>query len=438
MEIIVTHDNSDFDAFSSMVAATHLYPGARMVLGKRTAKSVRDYLALHKDRFETLRFEEFDHEAVTRLIVVDVRRADRLEPYGRVIERARKREVEVHIYDHHAATPHDLVGDVEVVEPVGSATTLLVELLRDRGVSLDADEATLMALGIQADTGSLTYARTTPRDAEAYAWTLAHGANLAVVNRYLNSGFDEDQRGVLSRMLGHVKPVRVGKVDVGTVIVDLEKAVPDLGSLVGELAALERWPAVLAVFPTGGKRSFVVGRATVPYVDVAAAVSAVGGGGHRGAAAAVVKQADGSRILDELVTALRADPPRPAQVGDVMTSPVRSVEPATLLTQAEQMMDESNIRGVVVLDEAKVVGVLSRRDLKKAHRDGRMHLKVSSCMAHRIHTIDVGAPLEDALARMSDADVGRLPVMREGRLVGIVTRADLLGVLYGESESESE
>lgn len=289
-----------------------------------------------------------------------------------------------------------------------------------------------MALGIQADTGGLVYARTTARDAEAYAWALAQGARLAVVNRYLNAAFDEQQRAVLSRMLGQVREVDVGPVKLGTVIVPLERPVPDLGALVTQVAELEGHAGLLAVFPTGGKRSFVVGRATVPYFDVAVALAAVGGGGHGGAAAAIIKHADGERILEQMLAALRADPPVPRKVGDVMSSPVRTIEADRPLAEADRILMQDNIHGMPVVRDGTLVGVISRRDLAKARRDDRMHLRVNSCMAHHPRVIEPSAPLEEALASMSEGDVGRLPVLRGGQLVGIVSRADVLRVLYGE------
>jgi tRNA nucleotidyltransferase (CCA-adding enzyme) len=76
--------------------------------------------------------------------------------------------------------------------------------------------------------------------------------------------------------------------------------------------------------------------------------------------------------------------------------------------------------------------MISRRDVEKAERDGRAHLTVASCMAHTVCSTTEDTLLEDALAEMERADVGRLPVMRGDRLVGIVSRTDLLAFLYGE------
>ena len=72
MEIIVTHENADCDAFASVVGAGLLYPGARLVLQRKVSPRVRDYLALHKDHWPIERYDRVDQSAVTRMVVVDV------------------------------------------------------------------------------------------------------------------------------------------------------------------------------------------------------------------------------------------------------------------------------------------------------------------------------------------------------------------------------
>ena len=79
-----------------------------------------------------------------------------------------------------------------------------------------------------------------------------------------------------------------------------------------------------------------------------------------------------------------------------------------------------------------VVGIVSTDDVERAARDGRLHLAAGSCMSAPVHTIDEHASLEEALERMTQLRVGRLPVVREGRVIGIVTRSDVRAVLYGE------
>jgi len=70
--------------------------------------------------------------------------------------------------------------------------------------------------------------------------------------------------------------------------------------------------------------------------------------------------------------------------------------------------------------------------VSRAREGGRLELPVTSHMSGNLRTVGPDAPLEEALAAMTEADVGRLPVLRDERLVGIVSRTDVLRALYPE------
>lgn len=431
---IITHDNADFDALACCVAARLLDPQARILLPPRVSRPVRDFLALHRDRLEVEPFAPSLAEAVTRLTVVDVRRRSRLRGYAPLIARldALSPRIPVTLVDHHRAAPDDLEGDIERIEPVGCAATLFVEQLERAGIAPGPLEATLLALGIHTDTGSLVLPGTTARDVRAAAWTLEHGANLAVVRRYLEAPFAPIQRETLTATLNAVRVHPIGHTSIGIACVDSARDVPDLGSIVGHALRFYReCAALIGIFAADTRGSFVIGRSRAPYIDVGALLATLGGGGHPGAAAARVKDLEPSDIAAALLTALERDPPHPRRVADVMSSPVLTVQRDASLAELRAELARNHITGMPVVDShGRMVGVVSRRDLHSAEHDGRLDLPVSSCMAHKLHTTTMDATLDEALDQMTRADVGRLPVIRRGRLVGIVTRTDLLDVLY--------
>ena len=93
---------------------------------------------------------EIDLDKVTRLILVDIRSRARIGIFGELIGRP---GVPVHVYDHHPDEDADVKGDVEVIRRVGSTTTILVQILKERGILITPDEATVMMLGIYEETG---------------------------------------------------------------------------------------------------------------------------------------------------------------------------------------------------------------------------------------------------------------------------------------------
>lgn len=433
MEIIVTHEMADFDALASAVAAHKLHPKAQIVLGRAVGHGVRGFLALHKQRFPTLRSSEVRQADVTKVVIVDVRRASRLGELAELRDRITSgdRSLEVHVWDHHAASVDDVPATFQVVERVGSATTLLVEEMRRLGIAIDPVEATLFALGIHVDTGSLTYSGTSARDATALAWLLDHGVELAVLNRYLEPPMTGAQRRALAAVLAAVEVELVGGVPIAFSVLRLPRAIDGLDVVTSEALGLLEHHALFAIFVLGTKRIQVVARARSEWVDVGRAVSAVGGGGHATAAAAMVKHADVARVTRAILARLRSRPPRPRRVADIMSSPVRTVGGAESMGALRDSLEAWRFTGVPVVRGGQLVGIVSRSDVERAARDGRLRLPASGCMTHPVLTTTDDATLDDALALMQRADVGRLPVLRGGALVGIVTRSDVLGVLYG-------
>ena len=79
------------------------------------------------------------------------------------------KEPQVRVIDHHMEYAPRQDWHYQV-EPVGATTTLLVEKLQAAGLTLSAEEATLLLLGMFEDTGSLMYDTSTARDARAAAW----------------------------------------------------------------------------------------------------------------------------------------------------------------------------------------------------------------------------------------------------------------------------
>ncbi len=120
-------------------------------------------------------------------------------------------------------------------------------------------------------------------------------------------------------------------------------------------------------------------------------------------------------------------------VADVMTTQVTTTTPEMTVAEVARVIAGKNYRGLPVIDEEKrVVGILSETDLvqRAGFRGGRWtqgtELRVRDVMTKDVVTVSPDATLLDAAALMVDRRVRRLPVTQDGRLVGIVSRFDLL------------
>lgn len=427
--IVIAHHNADLDALASIVAASRLYD-ATPVRGRSVSPPVQRYLALHKDHFPFIWYNEVDPEEVERVIVVDVRDRRRLKEYEPIL----KREPEVIVFDHHPASAHDLEASEAYVEPTGACVTLLIERLRERpGVELTHAEATLMLLGLYADTGRLSFDRTSPRDVDAAAWLMRQGANLSVVNRYLQEEFSVEQRQLLISMIGQTEEVSVDAVEVAISVGSAPRFVRGASSVVHRIMQMGGHDAILGVIDfVKDRRVQIVGRSRVPYVDMGELLRELGGGGHPGAAACTLKKADLDEVVARVHALLEETPMRPTRVSDIMSSPVQTVDHRTTLGELGEVLERYNIHGVPVLRDGEVAGVISLRDLDRARRQGAdMSLPVSANMTHEVKAIAPDEPLEDALEMMTREDIGRLPVLdAERRLIGIISRTDMIRRLY--------
>ncbi len=121
-------------------------------------------------------------------------------------------------------------------------------------------------------------------------------------------------------------------------------------------------------------------------------------------------------------------------VRDIMTSPVVSIPSETTLQDAYRTMQEKGIRHLPVVDAEALVGVVTDRDLRLATSalapapfkpEGR----VSAVMCRMPLTADPADPVEEAARIMREQKIGCLPILEDGRLIGIITGLDLLDAL---------
>jgi tRNA nucleotidyltransferase (CCA-adding enzyme) len=159
--------------------------------------------------------------------------------------------VELHVYDHHPPGPDDLRGAVDVSRPVGANVTVMLHVLAERGVPLRPEEATLCLLGLYQETGCLTYAGTTPEDAEAAASCLRAGANLEIVARFLPRELGAEQVAVLDDLLRSAVPVDVHGVTVHVGQASSDAYAEGLGDVASRAAAILSARALFASCASG-------------------------------------------------------------------------------------------------------------------------------------------------------------------------------------------
>jgi tRNA nucleotidyltransferase (CCA-adding enzyme) len=316
---------------------------------------------------------------------------------------------------------------------------LLVEAVRRSGRALDPVEATLAAIALHERTLSFSGADTTARDVSAYGWLLGQGANLRVLNRYLYPVLKPAQRHLLGQIVERIGVEVIHGVDIGFALVRLARPVEQLVALSEEVFRLEGLGALFVLHVIGGQRVRLVGCSRTPVVDVGRTLAALGGSGAPAGGASVFETSDATGLLEQLQRVVRETTTQPLRVSDIMSSPVRTVTPEVRLGAMRDSLHAWRCTGVPVVSGGALVGVISRRDIERAEREGALDEPVARRMSRSVRTAPPSLPLERALEMMEGADIGRLPVVRDGALIGIVTRTDVLRVLYaGQSRGDAQ
>ena len=129
------------------------------------------------------------------------------------------------------------------------------------------------------------------------------------------------------------------------------------------------------------------------------------------------------------------------RVRDLMTQGVFAVEAKDLLATVSDLMDERNIRHAPVVEDGKLVGLISHRDmlryslkgqvgaLPEVERAAQLTLRAGEIMTRDVATARPDQDIREAARLMMENKYGCLPVVEESRLVGILTESDFVRFL---------
>ena len=115
---------------------------------------------------------------------------------------------------------------------------------------------------------------------------------------------------------------------------------------------------------------------------------------------------------------------------DIMTKDPVTVTPETEIVRAAEILLERSINGVPVVDNEKLVGVISRRDFKKIRKGSQLQSPVKAFMNTRNITIEPDKSPMEAARIMVKHDIGRLPVVKDDKIIGIMSRSDAMLYFY--------
>ena len=155
-------------------------------------------------------------------------------------------------------------------------------------------------------------------------------------------------------------------------------------------------------------------------------LKAFGGAGHRSAASVKVENESFGAFEEKILNTLKSCIRIRIFAGDIMSHPVKTVPAGSTITEAKKILYKFRLKGAPVVENKKVIGMITVTDIRKALKNRYGHASVKGYMSRSVITVKPDTPLHTMQRMMFENSVGRLPVMKKGKLVGIVTRTDVL------------
>lgn len=421
MHIILTHEQADFDALASLLGAHLLNERAVPVLPRRMNRNVRAFLTLYGMVLPFIEPRDLPGEPIDKVTLVDTQ--------SMISIKGMIPDIEVHVIDHHPLR-NDLPPDWDItVSGTGANTTIFVESIRERDLIISPILATLLLLGVYEDTGSLTYSRTTSRDLNAASYLLDQGANLKIAADFLNHPLSPVQQSIYDRLINDIEHQHIHGQTIIIACGDARDVDEELSTIAHKIRDILDPDALFMLIKTSGGVQLIA-RSTSDNINVAEIAGHFGGGGHERAAASIVKNRELEDIKEELVDLLPSYVQPSVTVAEIMSRGPNILSPELPVEDAAEWMQRYGYEGYPVVKDGKIFGLLTRRAVDRAISH-KLNVPISSLMEAGEVFVTPQASIESLQDIMTETGWGQIPVVNSdtGKIVGIVTRTDLLKTL---------
>lgn len=435
--IILGHAGADFDCVASMAGLSRLYAGAVPVLPNSLEPNVEEFLALYEGRFRFVRstFSELQQQEIGTIVLADTIVASRLGEYKEALSFPKVRLI---AYDHHEPNSASLARiDEGHIVKCGATASLVTAALREQQIPVNPDEATLLALGIYEDTGSLLFPETTAFDVEQAAYLLKAGASLSMVARYVTTYLTPGQQKVLEDALNAARVRPVAGVQIALAVVHAKRNVGNLSVIVHRLAQIIKADALFLIYEVPGSL-YVLGRSD-RLLNVAGLLSPLGGAGRVHAAACILRDGTSAEEAEEhIVSSVAAKRSQWQQVvREMMSAPATTIGHEQIAEEALRTMVHLGFSVLPVEKNGRIVGTVAKKALEKTSLERLRHKQVRYFMNMRIPAVSTTATVDELLQAFAAYNTGLLLVMSQDKLLGVISRSDILHYLNGASRPPS-
>ena len=428
MKLIISHENLDFDGLSSMVACKLLFPDAVVSYSGKLGSELKSFINLYKYTLQIFPSNEIDLDKVRSLIIVDTNTSNRIGKYEELLHRS----IDVTIYDHHRITEETIDTPYRYIEPYGACTTLLLKEIIRKKIQITPFQATLFLLGIYADTNCLTFKSTTSEDAEVVAYLFRQNPNLDIVNEYLYEVTSDEQDRLLMTHLTNLESMEIKNHQIYFSTSEESRYINGLSNIASKITHIKNADGLFLISKMGEK-IYIIGRSLEDEINIAEILEPLGGGGHRRAGSASIKEIPIEEVKEKLIQLLKSKIAPQLKARDIMSYPVKTLFEDMTVEEANRVMLRYGHTGMPVVKDDDLIGIISRTDLDKAIIHDLSHAPIKGFMRQKVITISPDASISEINDLLTKHNIGRVPVMENDRIIGIVTRTNLLQMIHGDS-----
>lgn len=434
MEVITSHIHLDLDGFASMVLARKLYPDAILVFSGDLSPNVKSLANLYQDYLNIYKSSEVKLDKVEKLIVVDTANKKRIGKFEEIVDK-----VEVIVYDHHLSSKDDIKTEKRYIHHSGSNSSHMMRHIYEKFEEPQIEDfvATIALMGIYEDTGNFTFNNTTELDMYMASKLLGYGAKLPMISEYVNKNLKQRELDMLLELMENGEILEYSNYPVFITSYYSKDYFNGIDILVNKIMELEGAKACFIIFGTE-ERVSIVARSKTKNIEVNKVLSPFGKGGHPYASSAVVRGMELDKVEEVIKAQLDKSINRGKVARDIMKSPVKIVDSNSRIKDVHKIMFRFGYNGIPIMEEDKLVGIISRRDIDRAINHGFSNAPVRAYMSKKLITANVETSVEDLKKMIIENEIGRVPILNEGKLIGIITRTDVLRSLYEQRIKRSK
>ncbi|MDN5278100.1 MAG: hypothetical protein PWR01_2065 [Clostridiales bacterium] len=422
IELIAFAHDADLDSLGAARCILAANPAAQILHPVRLRQNAWE-LARKQDWFKTINFRDLDFNRVSTVHLIGIN-LSRHNP--ELVDQLSRRTLRCFLYTNRKSR---LPFKSETrFSRTCSLTSHLLSLSFKRGLNFDKEDFYLFTMAITEKTWAGLAAKVTGLDLEMLAKLRRQNLSPRKIANSVILGLREGQIGLYQSMLKNIEDIHPGNWPISLICINTSGQVQDIEPVVDAVWS-DISPPIMVICLTSGKFSRVWARSSLSEIDLAEVFKDFrpkinrnwvnfnfGSNGY---------QLNSKIIKDYLYRFL---PP------DLTAEKIMSVSPQCIdwnstVKEAMDAMLKFNIMSLVVLKDHEFAGLITRRDLDRAVQMELLDEAIGHYLPTSAPSVGPSTPVRVLKNIMVRFNLTRLPVIKEGKAIGIITARELLRAL---------